>query len=78
MDMHHISEFGEGGVFAHQDTDLLNDVGSMCTVSVTAEDFTIMPSLMLRHVPGLQGKYCRFQLFFLLFSIKKIIQVSHI
>ena len=35
MDVHHIGEFADGGMFAHQDTDLLNDVGSVGAIGVT-------------------------------------------
>jgi hypothetical protein len=35
VDVYHIGEFADGGVFAHQDADLLNDVGSMGAIGVT-------------------------------------------
>ena len=36
--MYHIREFVDGGMLAHQHADLLDDVGSMGTVCMTAED----------------------------------------
>ena len=41
MDMHHIGEFTDSGMFAHQDTYLLNDISTMYTIGVTAENQTI-------------------------------------
>ena len=41
MDVHHVGEFAESGVLAHKDTDLLNDVGSMGTIGMTAKDNVI-------------------------------------
>ena len=38
MDMYHIREVVDGGMLAHQHADLLDDVGSMGTVCMTAED----------------------------------------
>ena len=39
--MDHVGEFVDGGVLAHQNGDLLDDVGSMGTVGVAAEDETV-------------------------------------
>ena len=41
MDVHHVGEFAERGVLAHQDRDLLNDVGSMGTIGMTAENHPV-------------------------------------
>jgi len=41
MDVHHVGEFAESGVLAHKDTDFLDDVGSMCTIGMTAKDNVI-------------------------------------
>ena len=38
MDVHHVGEFAERGMFTHQDRDLLNDVGCVGTIGVAAED----------------------------------------
>ena len=42
MDVYHIGEFVDSGVLAHQDRDLLDDVGRMGTIGVTAENKTIV------------------------------------
>ena len=36
--MHHVGEFAERGMLAHQDRDFLNDVGSVGSVGMTTED----------------------------------------
>ena len=41
MDVNHIGEFVDGGLFAHQHTYLLDDVGRMGTIGMTAQDKTI-------------------------------------
>lgn len=38
MDMHHVGEFAERGAFAHQDADLLNNVGRMGAIGMATED----------------------------------------
>ena len=43
MDMHHIREFVDGGMLAHQHADLLNNVGSVGAIGMTAEDKTTPP-----------------------------------
>ena len=40
--VHHIGQFMDGGMLAHQDTHLLYDVGGVCTVGVTAEDEAVI------------------------------------
>ena len=42
MDMHHIGEFGDSGMLAHQDRDFLDDVGCMSAIGVAAEDETVV------------------------------------
>ena len=39
--MNHVGEFVDGGVLAHQDGDLLDDVGGMGAVGMAAEDKTV-------------------------------------
>jgi len=41
MDVNHIREFVDGGILAHQNTDLLDDVGSMGTIGMTTEDLSV-------------------------------------
>lgn len=41
MDVDHVGEFVESGVFAHEHRDLLDDVGSMGSVGVAAKDFPL-------------------------------------
>lgn len=49
--MHHVGEFAEGGIFAHQDTNLLYYVCGMGTVGMTAEERpTPSPSLRGRGI----------------------------
>ena len=50
MDMYHITQLRDGGVATHQNANLLNDVGGMGPVGVTAEDETW--GLMGRGVRG--------------------------
>ena len=38
MDVDHVGEFAEGGVLAHQDADLLNDVCSMSTIGTLKQN----------------------------------------
>ena len=38
MDMHHVTELVGSGVATHQDTNLLNDIGSMSTIGMTAQN----------------------------------------
>ena len=35
MDVHHIDEFAERRLLAHQDCHFLNDIGSVCAIGVT-------------------------------------------
>ena len=37
MDMHHVGQFADGGVFAHQHADLLNDISTVGTIGMTAK-----------------------------------------
>ena len=41
MDVNHIREFVDGGILAHQNTDLLDDVGSMGTIGMTTKDLSV-------------------------------------
>ena len=42
MDMDHVGEFAESGMLAHQDADLLDDVGGVGAVGVAAEDEAVL------------------------------------
>ena len=42
MDMHHIAQLFNGCITAHENADLLNDVGSVGTIGVTAENATFL------------------------------------
>ena len=54
MDMHHVGEFAERGAFAHQDADLLNNVGRMGAIGMATEDKTSLRSdKKLQHAFGL-------------------------
>ncbi len=44
MDVDHVGEFADGGTFAHQDTDLLDNVGSVSAIGMTTENRTILRS----------------------------------
>ena len=39
MDVYHIGEFTKRGVLAHEDADLLDNIGTMSAIGMTAEDF---------------------------------------
>ena len=57
MDMNHIGQFGEGGVFAHQDANLLDDIGRMGTIGVGSEDLTSRRCKEFEHTLGfIHGK----------------------
>ena len=43
MDMYHIRKFVDSGMLAHQHADLLNNVGSVGAIGMTAEDKTTPP-----------------------------------
>ena len=54
MDVDHVGEFGKSGVLAHQNRNLLDDVGGVGTVGVTAHDPSIVGrSEELQHTLGL-------------------------
>lgn len=49
MDMDHVGEFLEGGMLAHQDGDLLDDVGSMGAVGMAAENEAVQTTPPFGH-----------------------------
>ena len=42
MDVHHVGEFADGGVLAHQYRNFLDDIGSMRAIGMTAKNQTIV------------------------------------
>ena len=57
MDVYHVGEFAERGVLAHQDRDLLNDVGSVGTIGVTTQNHPISIAEELQHtLRGIHGE----------------------
>ena len=57
MDVYHVGEFTECGVFAHQDRDLLDDVGSVGTVGVTTENLISGGNKKFQHaLCGIHGE----------------------
>ena len=41
MDVNHIRKFMDGGILTHQHADLLDNVGSMGTISMAAQDLSV-------------------------------------
>ena len=57
MDVYHVGEFLEGGLLAHQHGDLLNDVGCMGTIGMTAEDHALRGGEELEHAFSLTHRH---------------------
>ncbi len=38
MNVYHVTQLRDSGIATHQDADLLNDIGSMSTVGMTAKN----------------------------------------
>ena len=49
MDVYHVGEFAERGMFTHQDRDLLNDVGTMGAIGMTTQNHPISIAEELQH-----------------------------
>ena len=41
MNMNHVAQLVDGGITTHKGTDLLDDVGTMGTIGMTAEDAAV-------------------------------------
>ena len=51
--MDHVGQFVDSGMLAHQDGDLLNDVGGMSAVGVTAENEAVQTTPPFGHPSSL-------------------------
>ena len=57
MDVYHVGEFAERGMFTHQDRDLLNDVGTMGAIGMTTQNHPISIAEEFQHtLRGIHGE----------------------
>ena len=50
--VYHVLQLCERGVAAHEDRNLLYDVGGMCSVGMTRDDFALLVGEQLHHTLG--------------------------